>query len=203
METNDRPPRAGVIGTVVVVVLMALSTAASTELWPFGPWELFSRTRQPVQRSVIAKSVVDGEERQINFGALPMHYGGAHQLLGGFMRLPPAEQDAVCAAWTQALSDAGRPPDVIRIYRLERSLRLDGRPQHETKNYCMSAGWMSRREGGATLRVVVRGGNDMPAGNGALDRRDILHLGIGLLVLGRRGLRPAPPPEFKRPRSAA
>lgn len=133
MKTSDRPPRAAVVGTIVVILLMGLSTAASAELWPFGPWELFSRTRQPVQRSVIAKSVVDGEERQINFGALPTHYSGAHQVLGGFMRLAPTRQEAVCAAWGRALSETGTSPEAIRIYRLERRLNLAGRPPSRTE----------------------------------------------------------------------
>ena len=111
-----------------MILLMGLSTAASFELWPFGPWELFSRIRHPVQRSVIAKSVVDGEERQINFGALPKHYSGAHQILGGFIKLSTKEKAAVCAVWAKALSEAGDPSDLIRIYRLERRLRLDGEP---------------------------------------------------------------------------
>ena len=128
MDTRDRPPRAAVMGTFVVVLLMALSTASSVEVWPVGPWELFSGLRRPVQRSVIAKSVVDAQERQIDFGALPRPYAGAHQLLGSFMRLPPAQQDAVCAAWAEGLSDIGTPPDAIRIYRLERRLDVDGGP---------------------------------------------------------------------------
>lgn len=125
---GDQPPRSALIATAVVVVLMGLSTLASAEAWPLGPWELFSRTRGPVQRSVIAKSVEDGHETQISFGSLPYHYSGAHAVLGGFMKLPSSEKQEVCEAWATALERAGEEPESIRIYRLERRLRLDGRP---------------------------------------------------------------------------
>ena len=88
-----------------------------------------SRSRKPVQTSFIAKSVLsDGVERQIDFGSLPYQYGGAHAVLGRFMHLSGGEQNAVCEAWSTALERAGKTPDQILIYRLERRLTLDGRP---------------------------------------------------------------------------
>ena len=107
---------------------MALSTAVSAEAWPLGPWELFSRTRGPVQVSYIAKFVAEDRERRIDFGALSAPNRGAHAILGGFTRLDPADQQAVCHSWAAALADAGEAPERIRIYRLERRLKLNGGP---------------------------------------------------------------------------
>lgn len=133
MEGDDRPPRWVIRATLAVLLLMAVSTAASVETWPLGPWELFSRTRGPVQVSYIAKSVDGDTERQIDFSLLSAEYAGAHQILGGFTQLPADEKDAICRAWDAGLREAGEPGTGIRIYRLVRRLRLDGRPpsRHE------------------------------------------------------------------------
>lgn len=125
---HDRPPPAAVLASGMVIALMALSTALSVEAWPLGPWELFSRSRKPVQVSYIAKYVAADEERRVDFGSLPPHYSGAHAVLGGFMGLPVSEKKAVCDSWAAALRDSGDAPERIRVYRLERTLRLDGRP---------------------------------------------------------------------------
>src|SRR5687768_13234480 len=111
---RDRPPRTAAVATAALVVLMGISTVASVEAWPLGPWELFSRTRQPAQTSYIAKAVADGRETTIDFGELPYGYSGAHAILGGFLRLSPERRAAVCEAWAGALDRAGRPPDQIR-----------------------------------------------------------------------------------------
>ena len=111
-----------------MVGVMAVSTALSVEVWPFGPWELFSRTRKPLQVSYIAKYVSDGIERPIEFGSLPAPYRGAHAILGGFTQLGSDEKQAVCESWAAGLAESGDVADQVRVYRLERRLRLDGRP---------------------------------------------------------------------------
>lgn len=125
---REQPPRAAVIATAAVVVLMGLSTALSAEAWPLGPWELFSRSRKPVQTSYIAKFVEGGRETQVDFGSLPYAFSGANAVLGGFLDLPGPDQEAVCEAWATALEEIGEEPEQIRIYRVERRLNLRGRP---------------------------------------------------------------------------
>lgn len=125
---RDRPPRLAIMATLAVVAVMAWSTRTSAEAWPLGPWELFSRVRLPVQVSYVAKSVDSEVEEQIDFGGLPPQFAGAHALLGEFTRLSPVEQEALCSTWAAALRQSGGDPEEIRVYRLERRLRLDGGP---------------------------------------------------------------------------
>jgi hypothetical protein len=96
---------------------------AGIEAWPLTGWRLFSHLRH--EHAVSWQAVaVDGRGREtpVVFGRLPFAYRGASLILKTFQSLAPADREAVCEAWEDALRARGAPAGAIRVYRIDRDL---------------------------------------------------------------------------------
>jgi hypothetical protein len=135
---------------VAVVLLGALVFCAldSYEAWPLSAWQLFSRVRTADQPGwaaamVDGPGVLDGPggdaplaagpERPLPFGRLPRGFHNAAHVLGEFPRLDDGERARICRAWYAALDGVDEHPAVIRVYRTNTRLMLDGRPPALTR----------------------------------------------------------------------
>jgi hypothetical protein len=101
---------------LILAVLVPPLTAE--EYWPFTTLKLFSFVRAPVQAgwelSVVSP---DGKEKPFPWAELPATFAFRAHVLRRFPAMTPAERQAVCDAWAEAIDGAAAELLIHRVQR--------------------------------------------------------------------------------------
>jgi hypothetical protein len=107
-----------------LAVLLA-TASLGIEAWPFTAFRLFSHVRSGTVAGWEVVAVESGAEVPVDLASLGRGFRGGDWVLARFGSMTARERADVCAAWEEALADAGRVVSDVRIYRTARSVRTD------------------------------------------------------------------------------
>lgn len=98
----------------------------SIEVWPVTGWRLYHERRGQERSSWQIVGVdAEGREETIHLGLLPLGWHNTSKLIGGFSSMTGSERDAVCDAWALPAREAGDSVELVRVYRVRSTLRVD------------------------------------------------------------------------------
>lgn len=115
---RDAAPRYARPFVVVFLVTLATCAVVAVSAWPFSSWQLFSRLRADQQTGW--QAVVFDRQAREGIERFAYGYRGFVFIVRGFSQRPPAQRNAICAAWLRdATQQFGTGADLLRIYRLQ------------------------------------------------------------------------------------